>query len=65
MDGLNLLDRIKKADNKIKVCFFTASEKFASNYENLFKNSQDKFLIILKSISIPKMTKQIEQFLSQ
>jgi DNA-binding response OmpR family regulator len=64
MDGMDLLDRIKKEDDKIKVCFFTASEEFASNYENIFNNSKDKFLTILKPISIPIMTKQIEQFLS-
>jgi two-component system, OmpR family, response regulator ChvI len=63
MDGLDLLDKIKKEDDKIKVCFFTASEEFASSYKNVFKNSQDKFLFISKPISIPKMTKQIEQFL--
>ena len=63
MDGLDLLDKIKKEDDKIKVCFFTASEEFASTYKNVFKNSQDKFLFISKPISIPKMTKQIEQFL--
>ena len=63
MNGLDFLDKIKKVDDKIKVCFFTASEEFASNYKNVFKNSQDKFLFISKPISIPKMTKHIEQFL--
>ena len=63
MNGLDFLDKIKKEDDKIKVCFFTASEEFASNYKNVFKNPQDKFLFISKPISIPKMTKQIEQFL--
>ena len=65
MDGMDLLDRIKKEDDKIKVCFFTASEDFAANCENVFNNSKDKFLIILKPISIPTMTKQIEQFLTR
>jgi len=63
MNGLDFLDKIKKEDDEIKVCFFTASEEFASNYKNVLKNSQDKFLFISKPISIPKMTKQIEQFL--
>ena len=63
MNGLDFLDKIKKEDDKIKVCFFTASEEFASNYKNVFKNSQDRFLFISKPISIPKMTRQIEQFL--
>jgi CheY-like chemotaxis protein len=33
MDGLEFLDGIKKEDDKIKVCFFTASEEFVSNYK--------------------------------
>ena len=65
MDGMGLIDRIKKEDDKIKVCFFTASEEFASNYTSIFNNSKDKFLIVLKPISIPIMTKQIEQFLNR
>jgi DNA-binding response OmpR family regulator len=65
MNGIDLLYRIKKEDDKIKVCFSTALEEFASNYKNVFDNSNDKFLIILKPISIPTMTKQIEQFLSR
>jgi len=65
MDGMDLLDKIKKEDDKIKVCFFTASEEFASNYENVFNNSKDKFLIIIKPISIPIMIKQVEQFLNR
>jgi DNA-binding response OmpR family regulator len=65
MDGMDLLDRIKKEDDKIKVCFFTASQEFASDYTSIFNTSKDKFLIVLKPISIPVMTKQIEQFLSR
>jgi two-component system, OmpR family, response regulator ChvI len=65
MNGMDLLDRIKKEDDNIKVCFFTASEEFASNCTSIFNNSKDKFLIILKPISIPIMTKRIEQFLSR
>jgi two-component SAPR family response regulator len=65
MNGIDLLDRIKQEDDKIKVCFFTASEEFATNYQNVFNNSKDNFLIILKPISIPIMNKHIEQFLNR
>ena len=47
MHGMDLLDRIKKEDDKIKVCFFTASEEFAANYQNVSDNSKDNFLMIL------------------
>ena len=63
MDGIQLLERIKKEDEKIRVCFFTASEEFASNYKSLFEHS-NKFLFASKPISISKMTKEIEQFLN-
>jgi DNA-binding NtrC family response regulator len=65
MDGIDLFKRIKKEDDEVKTCFFTALEPFASNYKNLLQDYQDKFIFIQKPISIPKMIKQIEQFLSR
>jgi DNA-binding response OmpR family regulator len=65
MDGMELFNKMKKEDDKVRVCFFTALEHFTSIYKNLLQDSQDKFLIVPKPISIPKMTKQIEQFLSR
>jgi len=63
MDGIELFHRIKKEDDKVKVCFFSASEHLASIYKKSFQNSPDRFLFISKPISIPEMTKQIKQFL--
>jgi DNA-binding response OmpR family regulator len=65
MDGIELFNRIEKEDNKVKICFFSASERLTSHYKNLFQNSPDKFLFISKPISIPEMIMQIEQFLSR
>ena len=65
IDGIQLLERIKKEDEKIRVCFFTASEEFASNYKSIFKDAENKFVFVLKPISIPKMTKEIERFLNR
>jgi DNA-binding response OmpR family regulator len=64
IDGIQLLERIKKEDDKIRVCFFTASEEFASNYKSVLEHS-NKFLFVSKPISISKMTKEIEQFLKR
>jgi two-component system, OmpR family, response regulator ChvI len=64
MDGIELFNRIEKEDNKVKICFFSASEHLTSYYKNLFQNSPEKFLFVLKPISIPEMTKQIKHFLS-
>ena len=65
MDGIKLFNRIEKEDNKVKICFFSASEHLTSNYKNLFQNSPDKFLFISKPISIPEMSRQIKHFLSR
>jgi DNA-binding response OmpR family regulator len=65
MDGIQLLERIKKEDEKIRICFFTASEEFASTYKNVFEHPENKFLFVSKPISISKMTKEIEQFLNR
>jgi DNA-binding response OmpR family regulator len=64
MDGIELFNKMKKEDDKVRVCFFSASDPFNSNYKNLLQSYPDKFLFVSKPISIPTMTKQIEQFLS-
>ena len=64
IDGIQLLERIKREDEKIRVCFFTASEEFASNYKSVLEHS-NKFLFVSKPISISKMTEEIEQFLKR
>jgi DNA-binding response OmpR family regulator len=65
MDGIELFHRLNKEDNKVRVCFFSASELLTSNYKNSLQSYPDRFLFISKPISIPKMTKHIEQFLSR
>jgi DNA-binding response OmpR family regulator len=62
--GIELFNRMKKEDEKVRVCFFSASDYLSSNCKCLFKDSQENFLFVSKPISIPKMTEQIEQFLS-
>jgi two-component system, OmpR family, response regulator ChvI len=64
MDGIELFDRMKKEDDEVKVCFFSASEHLTFNYKKLFQSS-DRFLSVSKLISISEMTKQIKQFMSR
>jgi DNA-binding response OmpR family regulator len=64
MDGIELFNKMRKEDDKVRVCFFSASDYLTSNCESLFKDSKEKFLFVSKPISIPKMTEQIENFLS-
>jgi CheY-like chemotaxis protein len=62
INGIEFVRRVEKEDDKVKVCFFSASEYLTSNVKDKFYNSQDKFLFISKPISIPEMTRQIKQF---
>jgi hypothetical protein len=55
---------MKKEDDEVKVCFFSASEHLTFNYKKLFQ-SPDRFLFVSKPISISEMTKQIKQFMSR
>jgi CheY-like chemotaxis protein len=65
MDGIELFNRINKEDDGVRVCFFSASELLNTiSYKNLMQHYPNKFLLVSKPISIPAMTKQIEQFLS-
>jgi DNA-binding response OmpR family regulator len=63
MDGIELFKRIEKEDDRVRVCFFSASEYLASNYKKIFQDP-DRFLFISKPISIPQMTKRIKQFVN-
>lgn len=63
MDGIEFFRTVEKEDDKVKVCFFSASEYLASSSKDKFQNSPDKFLFISKPISIPEMIKQIKHFL--
>lgn len=62
INGIEFFRRVEKEDDKVKVCFFSASEYLTSNVKAKFYNSPDKFLFISKPISIPEMTRQIKQF---
>jgi CheY-like chemotaxis protein len=62
IDGIELFNRIDKEDDKIKVCFFSASDYFPSDLKAIFQDFPDRFLFISKPISIPEMTCRIKQF---
>ena len=64
MDGIELFNRMNKEDDKVRVCFFSASELLSSHYQDFIQKHPNRFLIIRKPISIHTMIKQIERFLS-
>jgi two-component system, OmpR family, response regulator ChvI len=64
MDGIELFHRMNKEDDKVRVCFFSASQLLNSDYQNFIQKYPNRFLFVPKPISIHKMTEQIERFLS-
>jgi DNA-binding NtrC family response regulator len=64
MDGIELFNEMNKEDDKVRVCFFSASELSNSNCQNFIQKYPKRFLFVTKPISVHKMTEQIEQFLS-
>lgn len=65
MGGIEFFSRIKKEDDRVKICFFSASEPLTSHCKDMFQNSPDKFLFVSKPLSTSVMVKQIKQFLSR
>jgi DNA-binding response OmpR family regulator len=63
IDGIELFKKMEKEDDKVRVCFFSASDYLTSNYKNVFQDP-DRFLFISKPISIPEMTRRIKRFVA-
>jgi CheY-like chemotaxis protein len=62
MDGFELYDEIKKIDNKIKVCFLTASEMYYKNSRREKYCSLDMF--IQKPIANEDLVDEINKMLN-
>ena len=65
MNGVEFFRRIEKEDDKVKVCFFSASEYLTSTFKDKFQSSPGRFLFLSKPISIPELTRQIKQFFEE
>ncbi len=63
MDGFELYDKIKKIDNKAKVCFLTASEMYYTELRKDKYDSLDKDLFLQKPIAPDDMIKEINKIL--
>jgi CheY-like chemotaxis protein len=65
LDGFELCKKIRKIDQKIKVCFLTASEMY---YENFRKNDPkliDKDLFLRKPIENDELIKKVNEIIRQ
>lgn len=64
MDGFKLHDEIKEKDNKVKVCFLTASEMYRKEFRKKEYSSFDKDVFIQKPVENEELVKQINKILN-
>jgi len=64
LDGFSLYHEIKKIDNKIKICFLTASESYYEKYRKDEFINLDKDLFIQKPIENKEFIKRITKILN-
>jgi DNA-binding response OmpR family regulator len=64
MDGFELYHEIRKKDNKVKICFLTASEMYYKKMRNEEFSSLNKDLFIQKPIENEELIKEINKILS-
>ena len=65
LDGFSLYHEIKKIDNKIKICFLTASESYYEQYRKDEFIKMDKDLFIQKPIENKEFIKRITKILNE
>jgi DNA-binding response OmpR family regulator len=64
MSGLELYEKIKQIDKKIKVCFVTAFEEYYDQLEKAFPTLDLHKCYILKPITISNLVKKVNVVLS-
>ena len=65
MDGYELYDKIRKKDNKVKVCFLTASEKYKEEHRPSFPSSGSTDSFIIKPIAIDDLGKKVNEMINK
>jgi DNA-binding response OmpR family regulator len=64
MNGYELYDKIKKIDNKVKVCFLTASERYREEHRpRSVSDGSTSFLI--KPITIDDLVNKVNEMIKQ
>ena len=64
MDGLELYHEIKKIDDKVKICFLTASEIYYEEFRKQGHYPLDKTLFIRKPIENQELIREINKIMS-
>jgi CheY-like chemotaxis protein len=65
MDGFELCKKIKEIDQKIKVCFLTASEMYYENFRKKDPELVDKDLFLRKPIENDELIKRVNNIIRQ
>jgi DNA-binding response OmpR family regulator len=63
MDGFELYDKIKKKDEKVKICFLTASELYYEEFRKKEYSALDKNLFLKKPIDNDDLLKEVNKIM--
>ncbi|MGH9996900.1 MAG: response regulator [Nitrososphaeraceae archaeon] len=63
MDGFELYDKIKKKDDKTKICFLTASESYYEEFRKKEYSALDKNLFLKKPIDNDDLLKEVNKIM--
>ena len=64
MDGFELYEKIKERDDKVKICFLTASELYYEEFRKKEYSALDKNLFIKKPIDNEELLKEVNKMMS-
>jgi DNA-binding response OmpR family regulator len=65
MDGYELYDKIRKKDDKVKVCFLTASVEYKEEHRQNFLSSGSASCFLIKPITIDDLVKEVNEMIKQ
>jgi DNA-binding response OmpR family regulator len=65
MNGFTFYDELRKKDNKVKICFLTASEMYYEESRKVKYRSLDKDLFIRKPITTKELIERITALISK
>ena len=64
MDGYELFEKLKKMEDKVMVCFLTASERYKEEHRPSFLSSSSTSFII-KPITVDDLVKKVNEMIKQ
>ena len=64
MDGFELYEKIKEKDDKVKICFLTASELYYEEFRKKEYSALDKNLFLKKPIDNDDLLKEVNKIMN-